>query len=229
MVIYVDIKSLLKKVNNNKGIVFNHEINKLSDDSKNIVSNDVFFAIKGVKYDGVDFVSEAIKNGAKTIIYEKDFRKEYHNINYVKVDNVKRFLALCCKFFYKDITKKVKMIGVTGTNGKTTVSTVLMDYLSYSGEDTLLIGSNGIFYRDEHFYTNNTTPSILKIYDVIESCYKKGLKYVVMEVSSIATREARVLYFDFDVIIFTNVTHDHLDYHKILLIINSVKQFYYGK
>ena len=210
----MDIKTLLKRVNNNKIIVFNHKINKLSDDSRNIDCNDVFFAIKGVNYNGLDFIDDAIKNGAKTIIYEEEFTKEFHNINYVKVDDVKRFLALCCKFFYKDITKKVKMIGVTGTNGKTTISTVLMDFLSYSGEDSLLIGSNGIFYKDEHFHIDNTTPGILKIYDTIKSCLKKGLKYVVMEVSSIAIREARVSYFDFDILIFTNLTHDHLDYHK---------------
>ena len=146
------IKQLLEKacINYNYEL-YNHQINSLKDDSKTVVENDVFFAIKGVQVDGKDFILDAINNGAKTIVYEGEIKKEFHHINYVKVVNIKRVLALFCKIYYKDITKKVKIIGVTGTNGKTTISTLLLDYLSYSGNDCLLIGTNGIYFKEEHY------------------------------------------------------------------------------
>lgn len=211
----MNIKQLLERAYIKYDICLNnHHINELKDYSKDVVENDVFFAIKGDKNDGNKYINEAIQKGAKTIVYEGQIVKESYNINYIKVVNIKRVLALFCKIFYKDLTKKVKLIGVTGTNGKTTISTMLYDFISYSGYDAVLIGTNGVFYRDEHYHTSNTTLSILKTYDILKETVKKGVKYLIMEVSSIGIREARVLYFDFDVIIFTNLTHDHLDYHK---------------
>ena len=155
------IKQLLEKACiNYSNELYNHPVNSLKDNSKSVLNNDVFFAIKGVQVDGKDYILEAINNGAKTIIYEGEIRKEFHQINYVKVINIKRVLALFCKIFYKDITRKIKIIGVTGTNGKTTISTLLLDYLSYCGNDCLLIGTNGIYFKDEHYYTSNTTINI---------------------------------------------------------------------
>ena len=100
------IKQLLEKacVNYNYEL-YNHQVNSLKDDSKMVSYNDVFFAIKGLKVDGKDYVLEAINNGAKTIIYEGDIKKEFHNINYIKVINIKRVLALFCKIFYKNDCK----------------------------------------------------------------------------------------------------------------------------
>ena len=209
------IKRLLKKLLlDSELIVNNHYIKGIKDDSRLVVENDVFFAIKGGQTDGKNYIEEAISKGAKTIVCEGKIKKEHHNINYIEVTNIKRILALFCKYFYKDITKKIKMIAVIGTNGKTTISTMLFDYISYSGYDSILIGTNGIYYRDEHFHTSNTTPNIIETYNAINEAYKKGLKFLIMEVSSIGVRECRVMYFDFDIIIFTNLTHDHLDYHK---------------
>lgn len=209
------IKKLLKKVELNPYIVINnHRINSLKINSKEVIENDVFFAIKGHKETGIDYITEAIKNGAKTIVYEEDFVKESHNINYIKVVNIKTFLALCANFFYHNISKKVKIIAVTGTNGKTTISTLLTDFLSYLGEEILLIGTNGIYVKEEHFHSNNTTPNIIEIYDAIYYSYKKGVKTVIIEASSIGIREARLLFLDIDVVVFSNLGHDHFDYHK---------------
>ena len=209
------IKTLLKKANlSSEFIVVNHYVKGIKDDSRLVGENDVFFAIKGGQTDGKNYIEEAINKGAKTIVYEGKIKKEHHNINYYEVTNIKRILALFCKVFYKDITKKIKMIAVVGTNGKTTISSMLFDYISYSGYDCILIGTNGIYYKESHFHTSNTTPDIIEAYNAIYEAYKNGLKYAVMEVSSIGIRECRVLYFDFDIIIFTNLTHDHLDYHK---------------
>lgn len=203
-------KAFLKYENN----LINHHVNSLKDDSRNVKENDIFFAITGSSDDGKKYINDAIKKGAKTIIYEGEIDKSVDKVNYIKVINIKRSLALFAKIFYKDITKKIKLIGITGTNGKTTISTLLFDYLSYSGYDCLLIGTNGIFYKDEHYHSPNTTPNILKTYDLLKEAIKSGCQYMIMEVSSIGIRECRVLYFDFDIIVFTNLNHDHMDYHK---------------
>ena len=114
------IKQLLEKACiKSEYLLNNHRVNGLKDNSKEVKDNDVFFAIKGMYEDGKEYVLEAIKNGAKTIIYEGEMSKEFHEINYIKVINIKRVLALFCKIYYKDLTKKIKVIGVTGTNGKT--------------------------------------------------------------------------------------------------------------
>ena len=211
----MNIKKMLEKTHiKSDSILFNHEIKNLKDDSRTVEENDVFFAIKGVQTDGKNYINDAIKNGAKTIIYEGEITQKNQHVNYISVVNIKRVLALFCKVFYHDLTKKVKLIGVTGTNGKTTVSTLLFDYLCYSGYDPILIGTGGIYFKDEHFHTPNTTPGILETYTVLKEAIKKGCRHLIMEVSSIGIREARVLYFDFDIMIFTNLGHDHMDYHK---------------
>ena len=215
MVMKMKLKTLLKKANiNTKTIINNHMVNDLKDDSTTVMENDIFFAIKGGQTDGKHYVNDVILKGAKTIIYEGEIVKEYHHINYIKVINIKRTLALFCKIYYNDLTKKIKVIGITGTNGKTTISTLIFDYLAYSGIDSLLIGTNGVYFKDEHYHTSNTTINILTTYSILKESIKKGCKYLIMEVSSIGIREARVMYFDFDIIVFTNLTHDHLDYHK---------------
>ena len=211
----MNIKTLLKKAMiNPKTLIINHKINDIKDDSNTVKNNDIFFAIKGGQTDGKNYVSEAINKGAKTIVYEGELVKEHHHINYICVANIKRTLALFCKIFYKDLTNKIKVIGITGTNGKTTISTLLFDFLSYSGIEAVLIGTNGIYFKDEHYHSSNTTINILSTYSILKETIKKGAKYLIMEVSSIGIREARVMFFNFDIVIFTNLTHDHLDYHK---------------
>lgn len=204
------IKKLFKFVKEDVTIINNHKINSLKINSKEVKDNDVFFVVNGSN----NYVKEAIINGAKTIIFDGELIKEFHHINYIKVKSIKPFMALCAKYYYKNISKKVKVIAITGTNGKTTISTLLADFLSYLGEEVLLIGTNGIYVFDQHFHTANTTPNILEIYDAMYYSYKKGIRYVVLEASSIGIREARLLYLDIDIVVFSNLTHDHLDYHK---------------
>ncbi|MFI3251826.1 MAG: UDP-N-acetylmuramoyl-L-alanyl-D-glutamate--2,6-diaminopimelate ligase [bacterium] len=211
------INKLLKKINLNNYTINNHKINTIQDNSIDCNKNDVYFSIPSIQNDNNTFIEEAIKNGAKTIFYECDLLNKYSDINYIKVDDVKKTIAIAVKIFYKDITKKIKLIGVTGTNGKTTISNMIYDFLCYEGYSAMLIGTSGIFFKDNHFNSNNTTPNLLVITKLIKQALNKGLEYVVMEVSSIGIRELRVMYFDFDVIILSNVTHDHLDYHKSII------------
>lgn len=198
--------------------LINHKINKIEVNSKEVTENDIFIAIKGSKDDGHNYISEAINNGCKTVIYcSNSINKECNNINYIKVDDTKKTLGILANIFYKNITKKIKLIGVTGTNGKTTISTLLYNFFLYNGLEAMLIGTNGIDVLDNHYDTSNTTPNILQSLSIINEAYKKGIKYVVMEVSSHAIKELRVFNFDFNIAIFSNLTHDHLDYHKTMI------------
>ncbi len=211
------INKLLNKINIQNNLINNHKINTIEDNSNNIKLNDVFFSIPSITNDNNKYIEQAINNGAKTIFYEGEVLNKYSNINYIKVDDVKKTIAIAAKVFFKNITKKIKLIGVTGTNGKTTISNIIYDFLCYEGHNAMLIGTSGIFFKDTHYNLDNTTPNLLLTTKMIKQALRKGLEYVVMEVSSIGIRELRVMYFDFDVIILSNVTHDHLDYHKSII------------
>ena len=205
------IKSLAKEY---KEIIFyNHHVNGIKNNSLDIKENDVFVAIKGYSDDGHKYIKEAINKGAKTIIYEDDVIK-ISGINYILVDDCKKYLGVIANRFFKEVTKKIYMIGITGTNGKTTISTLISSFLDYSGISNILIGTNGIKFNDCNYTTNNTTPDILLCLNAIYEAYKKGAKYCIMEVSSHAIKELRVYGFNYKMGIFSNITHDHLDYHK---------------
>jgi len=195
----------------------NHVVKSIETNSKQVTNNAVFVAILGTHFDGHDFIDEAISNGAKSIIYDSEVCDKKEGINYFKVYDTKKALSFVANTFYRNITKKVKLIGVTGTNGKTSITTILHNYLEYVGKKSLLIGTNGIYFNKTVIENVNTTPDILFSLKHIKKAYKNGARYVVMEVSSHAIKELRVDRFDFDVAIFSNLTHDHLDYHKSIV------------
>ena len=209
--INLDIAVLLKKMNIYKNVK-NHKINTIETNSKMIKENDVFVAIKGAISDGHDYIEEAILNGAKTIFCEK--YHFYYGINIIEVDDTRKCLGMILKIFYNDLTKKVFLIGVTGTNGKTTISTLLYNYFLYNGTKSILIGTEGIFFEGSHYETKNTTPDILIIYKVLNEAIKKKCKYAIMEVSSQAIKEARIYGIKFHAGIFSNLSPEHLDYHR---------------
>ena len=202
------VKKLYLNINNN------HMINKLSIDSKKVALNDIFYALKGENINANDYIEEAIYNGAKTIVYQGNINEKHKMINYINVINVRKQLARDAKVFYSDISKKIKLIGVTGTNGKTTTTTLLYKYLRYKNIGAALIGTNGIYINDKHYLSNNTTPSIIEIYEVIKKSIKEKINIVIMEVSSHAIKLNKINGLKFHTVLLTNVTQDHLDFHK---------------
>ncbi len=193
----------------------NHEIFLITEDSKDCIENSVFFAIEGNRIDGHNKIEEAINNGAKTIVLTKKI-EEHFGVNYIYCRNVKRLLALSLNIYYKHITKNLKFIGVIGTNGKTTTTTLLYNYLEYTHKRAMLIGSNGCFAKDFFKKHDNTTPRGIELYGYFSYAQRHKIKYIIMEVSSIAVSELRVLDIKYDALIFTNLSEDHLDYHKTM-------------
>lgn len=181
----------------------------LQNDSRKVKAGDTFIAIKGIKNDGHNFIMDAIKNGASKVIVE-----EGNYLNMIKVDNTKDYLHQFVKEKYLPIIKDLKLIGITGTNGKTTTAYLTYQALNKLNIKCAYIGTIG-FYIDGNIKNNiNTTPDILSLYHMLLECVRNNIEYVVMEVSSQGLFYNRVDGLLFDYAVFTNLTQDHLDFHK---------------
>lgn len=179
-------------------------------DSRKVKEGDIFVAIKGINHDGNDYIEEAIKNGATTVVVEKGL----YSVDTLIVKDTKEYLIKYLKENYYDKIKNLKLIGITGTNGKTTSCYLLYQSLNKLNKKCAYIGTIGFYIEDSVTKLNNTTPDILDIYEMLLECARKNCEYVVMEVSSHALSLKRVEGLLFDYVVFTNLTKDHLDYHK---------------
>lgn len=185
----------------------------LEFDSRKIKEGDVFIALEGSIVDGHTFISKAIENGAKTILVEKDVEKA-EGINYFLVDGLREKMGVIASNFYGYPQNQLKIVGVTGTNGKTTTTYILESIL---GEKNVArIGTVEYKIGDEIIPAPNTTPSSLEIIKICKKALEKNIKYLIMEVSSHGLDIGRVNMLRFEVGIFTNLTLDHLDYHKTM-------------
>lgn len=185
----------------------------LEFDSRKIKQGDVFIALEGSIVDGHTFISKAIENGAKTILVEKDVDK-VEGINYFLVDGLREKMGIIASNFYGYPQNQLKIVGVTGTNGKTTTTYILESIL---GEKNVArIGTVEYKIGDEIIPAPNTTPSSLEIIKICKKALEKNIKYLIMEVSSHGLDIGRVNMLRFEVVIFTNLTLDHLDYHKTM-------------
>lgn len=196
------------------------EVKSIYDNSLNVENNSLFVCIKGGKYDGHNFAKEAVNKGAIVLLVE-DFIEEI-NIVQIKCNNTRKALAICCSNFYRDIINNLKFIGVTGTNGKTTVTYMLQNILS-SNYKVGLIGTTGVYYSNKKIETNLTTPDCLELYKIFNIMYDSGIDTIIMEVSAHAIALYKVFNIKFDIGIFTNLTHDHLDFFGDIESYYSVK------
>lgn len=182
-------------------------------DSRLVKPGQIFVAIKGHTVDGHDYIDDAIKNGASTIVGEKDLTL---SVPYIKVEDSEKYLQEEIVKKYKNELDEIEFIGVTGTNGKTTTCYLTYQLLKLLKKDVAYIGTIGFYYQDEIITLNNTTPDILTLYKLLLSAKKKNCHTIVMEVSSHALDLNRVAGITFKVAGFTNLTQDHLDYHKTM-------------
>lgn len=214
----MDLYTLLGKckIPFNKNKIKNHEIKLVSDNSKKTNTDGIFVAIKGEVHDGHDYIFACVKQKVKTIIYD-DLYYDYlcfPNTNMIRVHDTKKVLSLLANYYYKEASLNVNLIAATGTNGKTTVTTLIYNMFCLLNEKCSIIGTNEIKIAEDNFISKNTTPGALMIHKLIYKSLQKEIKNVVMEVSSHALKQQRISQLDFDTIIYTNFSHDHLDYHK---------------
>ena len=186
---------------------------KYETNSKLVKNGQIFVAIKGNTVDGHDYIDEAIKNGASKIIGEKDLILD---IPYEQVNDTKEYLKEHLVNEYSNEINKLKIIGVTGTNGKTTSCYLIYQMLNKLGKSAAYLGTIGFYYKDKKIELNNTTPDILTLYKYLMEALDNNIEYLVMEVSSHALSFERIAGLKLACAGFTNLTEDHLDYHKTM-------------
>ncbi len=194
------------------------EIKNICYDSRNCSQGSLFTAIRGYSTDGHKYIPGALEKGAEIIVCEKfDYDAALsERVTVVIVENARKALAELSHALYEYPSKHLKIIGVTGTNGKTTVTYLIKDILQKAGKKTGLIGTTGIITGEDIVPAAHTTPESLELCRIFHKMIQENVEYVVLEVSSHALKQHRVDGIEFEAAVFTNLTHDHLDYHTTI-------------
>tara|TARA_B100000579_G_scaffold428529_1_gene438842 strand:+ start:491 stop:1942 length:1452 start_codon:yes stop_codon:yes gene_type:complete len=197
-------------------------ISGIKTNSKQVLPGDLFVAVKGTNFDGHDFINQAIKNGATAVITSN----HYININsilQIKVPNTRKAVSHLSSIFYGNPSKDLIIIGITGTNGKTTTAYLTTKVLINAGYKTAQIGTTGVIAHGFNDKSTLTTPDAISLQRILNKLKAKQFTHVVMEVSSHALDQYRVANIKFNVGVFTNITPEHLDYHS------SMEDYYQAK
>jgi UDP-N-acetylmuramoyl-L-alanyl-D-glutamate--2,6-diaminopimelate ligase len=189
-------------------------VNHICFDSREVGMDDVFVAIRGTQSDGHDFIEKAVSSGANAIVCEELPDNLVNEVSYLEVQDSKAALAVMAANFYDNPSKNFKLVGVTGTNGKTTVSTLLYQLFKKAGFKVGLISTIRIMVDDKEYSTKHTTPDALTINYYLSLMSEAGVEYCFMEASSHGIDQRRTFGLVFAGAIFTNLSHDHLDYHN---------------
>jgi UDP-N-acetylmuramoyl-L-alanyl-D-glutamate--2,6-diaminopimelate ligase len=194
------------------------DVEGISCNSKDIKENFIFVAIKGTCVDGHKFIKEAEDRGAKAIVVQSQgtYNQLPQKAIFIKVKDSRKALAKLASDFYGNPSSKIKIIGITGTNGKTTVSYLLEALLKEAGFNPAVIGTVNYRFRDKILPSKNTTPNPIELQSMLADMLRDGIDYAAMEVSSHALDQDRVGNIDFHSAIFTNLSQDHLDYHNTM-------------
>lgn len=190
------------------------EITGVNIDSRRIESGHLFVAIKGTQVDGHKFISKAITLGAKAILCEDMPKEKTDNVTYIKVESTEDSVGKVATLFYGDPSSKLKLVGVTGTNGKTTIATLLYNMFRKFGYKCGLLSTVCNYIDGEAIPADHTTPDPIELNLLLSKMVEKGCEYAFMECSSHAIAQKRIGGLKFVGGIFTNLTRDHLDYHK---------------
>ena len=189
------------------------EVTNVTNDSRKIEKGGVFVAISGMEFDGHKFIYKAIENGANTIVITQDTQK-IEGINYIKVEDARIALAQISNVVMDFPSKKLRVIGVTGTNGKTTTASMISHILENLNSQCTNIGTNGTFIAKEKYETPNTTPEISEIDKILKLSVDKKIDNAVVECSSHGLYLHRLDGIEFDVAVFNNLSIEHMDFHK---------------
>ncbi len=199
----------------------------LTFDSRKVGENSLFFAIKGTQVDGHDYIDKAVAQGAKAIVCEKMPKTKADNTTYIQVDNSAYVLGVAASNFFGNPSKELKLVGVTGTNGKTTIATLLYRLFTDAGYSCGLLSTIENIVSREVIPSTHTTPDPLELNALLQKMVESGCEYAFMEVSSHSVDQDRIAGLHFAGGIFTNLTHDHLDYHKTMANYRNAKKKFF--
>lgn len=208
-----NLEYILNSIVVNNDVVIEGEISGIAIDSRKVESNFLFIAYKGVHQDGHDYIESAIESGCTHVVLEDKIYIKDNDIQYVLVDDARIAASRIAANYYDYPSEALTVIGVTGTNGKTTVSSLMFELLTQLGVEAGLVSTIDIRYGGEVYDAVLTTPDALSLQRLFYDMKLAGVTHVVMEVSSHALHQYRVADVDFNIAVFTNITHDHLDYH----------------
>ena len=203
------------------------DIVDLAFDSRKVKDGSLFFAVRGTQVDGHEYIEKAVAQGAKAIVCEKLPKTKADNVTYVQVDNSAYVLGVSASNFYGNPSKKLKLVGVTGTNGKTTIATLLYRLFTDAGYSCGLLSTIENIVSREVIPSTHTTPDPLELNALLQKMVECGCEYAFMEVSSHSVDQDRIAGLHFAGGIFTNLTHDHLDYHKTMANYRNAKKKFF--
>lgn len=226
----INFKDILYSVNINAVVgSTNVFIRNIDFDSRKIAINDAFVAIKGSVVDGHDYINLAIKQGAMVVVCEKMPHNLNLKVTYVQVEDATKALAIMASNYYDTPSKNLKLVGVTGTNGKTTIATLLYQLFKNAGFKVGLLSTVKVMVDDIEYKATHTTPDSLTINRYLKEMNDIGVEFCFMEVSSHGIHQNRTESLYFEGGIFTNLTHDHLDYHNTFAEYRDVKKSFFDK
>ena len=203
------------------------DISSISFDSRKVENGTLFFAVRGTQVDGHNYIEKAIEKGALAIVCEELPANLNEAVTYIKVDNSAYVLGVSASNFFDNPSKKLKLTGVTGTNGKTTIATLLYRLFTDAGYVCGLLSTIENIVDHEVIPSTHTTPDPIELNALLKKMVDKGCEYAFMEVSSHSVDQDRIAGLNFAGGIFTNLTHDHLDYHKTMANYRNAKKKFF--
>jgi len=205
-----------------------HAVSQLSFDSRTAGQHAAFFAIKGTQFDGHDFIKSVLNKGCKAIFCEKlPDTVPAEDVCMIEVENTAFALAMAAANFYDHPSKELRLIGITGTNGKTTIATLLHQLFENNGYPSGLFSTIQNKVGQQILPATHTTPDPIRINSLLREMVNKGCSHAFMEVSSHALKQMRVFGLHYSGAIFTNLTHDHLDYHRSFAAYRDAKKLFF--
>ncbi|MDG2174369.1 MAG: UDP-N-acetylmuramoyl-L-alanyl-D-glutamate--2,6-diaminopimelate ligase [Flavobacteriaceae bacterium] len=223
------VREILYKVNINKVIGDTGTlIRNVVSDSREVIEKDLYIAIDGVNVDGHKFINSAIKKGAICIVCEVLPNKLHEGILYVLVESTRESIGIISSNYFSNPSSKLKLIGITGTNGKTTIATLLYSLYKTAGLKAGLISTVINYVDGKEIGSTQTTPDSLTINKLLYQMVEEGIQYCFMEVSSHGIAQRRISGLEFAGGIFSNLTHDHLDYHNSFDQYRDIKKDFFN-
>ena len=196
-------------------------------DSRKVKQGTMFFAVKGTQVDGHNYISKAIEQGATAVVCEKLPKEKADHVTYIQVENSAYVLGMAASNYFGNPSEKLRLVGVTGTNGKTTIATLLYRLFTDAGYSCGLLSTIENIVKGEVIPSTHTTPDPIELNMLLQHMVEQGCEYAFMEVSSHSVTQDRIAGLHFAGGIFTNLTHDHLDYHKTMANYRNAKKHFF--